>query len=161
MKTWFQPIMHLRNDEQKVVADGYPNLRVDSITGCSVESLDVKVLLDPLEKDLNLPPVTVEFSNRDCLKCEVIGQEPIYRQKAGPVQILGAEVKRSLNISQSRMVGELRKAHHQELVPAVELDRMSVAAVAVDTLLELVFVDERHDLREDGFTLVHDLRTAA
>lgn len=79
VKTWFKPIMLLRNDEQKVVADGYPYLRVDSITGCAVEGLDVEMLLDPLEKVLNLPPVTVEFSNRDSLKCEVIGQEPIYR----------------------------------------------------------------------------------
>ena len=346
--------MLLRNDEQKVVADGYPYLRVDSITGCAVESLDVEMLLDPLEEDLNLPSVTVEFGNSDGLKREVIGQEPIYHSfpkvlihneskrvrilfgriiscepnglvredaglwihfpgfkdlvshivfrpcheesvvemevlvkrikadvslihkvictrfdrefihhlgvmdgtfrysdecgdrtpeihqrmhfdgaflmmegrpraqrktkvdggavesidhlvkidakllsvikilcslhqtfskvlidtpilllvrfrqgglghclESGPVQILSAEVKCSLNISQTRTVGELRKAHHQELVPAVELDRMPVAAVAVDTLLELVFVDERHDLREDGFTLVHDLRTAA
>lgn len=63
--------------------------------------------------------------------------------------------------SQSGTVGELRKAHYQELIPAVEPDRMPVAAVTVDTLLEFVFVDERHDLRKDGFTLVHDLRTAA
>ena len=66
-----------------------------------------------------------------------------------------------MDIADTGTVGELRKAHYQELIPAVELDRMPVAAVTVDTLLELVFVDERHDLREDGFPLVHDLRTAA
>ena len=49
----------------------------------------------------------------------------------------------------------------QELVPAIELDRMTIPAIAVDTLLQLVLVDERHDLREDGFTIVHDLRMAA
>lgn len=354
MKTRFKPIMLLRNDEQKVVADGYPYLRVDSITGCAVEGLDVEMLLDPLEEYLNLPSVTVKLGNRDCLKREVIGQKPIYRSfpkvlvhneservrilfgrvisyksdglvrddtglgihfpgfmdlvshivfrprheesvvemevlvkriktdvslvhkvirtrfdrdfihylgvvdgtfryadecgdrtseihqrmhfdgsfsmmegrpgaqretkvdggvvksiyhlvqsnakllslikilcslhqtfskvlidtpilllvrfcqgglghclEARPVQILSAEVKCSLNISQSGTVGELRKAHYQELIPAVEPDRMPVAAVTVDTLLEFVFVDERHDLRKDGFTLVHDLRTAA
>ena len=42
--------MFLRYDEQKVVTDGYPYLRVDSITGCSVEGLDMQMLLDPLEE---------------------------------------------------------------------------------------------------------------
>lgn len=86
---------------------------------------------------------------------------PGHRLESRPIQILSAEVKCSLDISQSRTVGELREAHHQELVPAIELDRVTITAIAVDALLKLVFVDERHDLREDGFTLVHDLRMAA
>ena len=49
----------------------------------------------------------------------------------------------------------------QELVPAIELDCVTITAIAVDALLKLVFVDERHNLREDGFTLVRDLRIAA
>ena len=72
-----------------------------------------------------------------------------------------AEVKCSLNVSQTSPVGELSEAHHHELVTAIELDGMAVAFVAVDTLLELIFVDERHDLRKDCFSLVHGLRTAA
>lgn len=65
MKTWFKPIMLLRDDEQKVVADGYPYLRVDGITGCSVKSLDMQMLFDPLEKDLDLPTVSIELGYRD------------------------------------------------------------------------------------------------
>ena len=79
---------------------------------------------------------------------------------ARPVEV-SAEVKCSLNVSQTDPVGELSKAHHHELVTAVELDGVTVAFVAVDTLLELVFVNERHDLSEDCFSLVHGLRMAA
>ena len=56
---------------------------------------------------------------------------------------LVAEVKCSLNISQSSPVGELSKAQHHELVTAIELDVVPVTFVAVDTLLELVFVEEK------------------
>ena len=50
MKTWLQSILLLRDDKQQVVTNGYPYLRVDSIAGCTVKSLDVQVLLDPLEE---------------------------------------------------------------------------------------------------------------
>ena len=74
---------------------------------------------------------------------------------------VSAEVKCSLNISQTGSVGELSKAHHHELVTAIELDGVPVTLVAVDTLLELVFVEERHDLSEDCFSFVHGLRMAS
>ena len=77
-----------------------------------------------------------------------------------PVEV-SAEVKCSLNVSQTSPVGELGKAHHHELVTAIELDRVTVAFVAVDTLLELIFVDERHNLGEDCFSFVHGLRMAS
>ena len=40
-------------------------------------------------------------------------------------------------------------------------DRVTVALVTVDTLLELVFIDERHNLRENCFSFVHGLRMAS
>ena len=43
--------------------------------------------------------------------------------------------------------------YHHELVTAIEPDNVTVAIVAVDTLLERVFVEERHDLSEDCFPL--------
>ncbi len=42
--------MLLRNDEQQIVTNGYPYLRVDGITGRAVEVLDVQVLLNPFEE---------------------------------------------------------------------------------------------------------------
>ena len=72
-----------------------------------------------------------------------------------------AEVKCSLGISQTCSVDELGKAHHHELVTTIELDCMEVTLVAIDTLLELVFVKERHDLSEDCFSFVHGLQIAS
>ena len=62
---------------------------------------------------------------------------------------------------QASPVSELSKAHHHELVTAIELDGVTVAFVAVDTLLKLIFVEERHDLSEDCFSFVHGLRMAS
>ena len=45
-----------------------------------------------------------------------------------------SEVKCSLNVSHTGTVGELSKAHHHELVSATELNGVSVASVAADTL---------------------------
>ena len=59
MKTWNKTITLLRDDEQKVVANGYPDLRVDGILGRSVKGLDVQMLLNPLEEKIDLPAFTV------------------------------------------------------------------------------------------------------
>ncbi len=79
----------------------------------------------------------------------------------GPIQVLRAKVKCGLNIPQTASVCELSKAHHKELVPAIELDGVPVAFVATNTLAEFIFGKERHKLCEDCFTLVHSLREAA
>lgn len=39
MKIWFKPIMLFRDDEKKVVTEGYPDLGVDGIMECPVEGL--------------------------------------------------------------------------------------------------------------------------
>ena len=70
--------MLLRNDKQQVVANGYPYLRVDGILGGSIEGLDVKMLLDPLEEEFNLPPFTVQFRNGERIfNGEVVRQEAV------------------------------------------------------------------------------------
>ena len=354
MKTWSQAIPLLRNDEQKIVTNGYPDLRVHCVLGRSVESLDVKMQLDPFEEQLDLPAFSVQFRNgQRVFNREVVGQETIdipgfeilihnksqcvwilsgrviagkpdglvrknsrtFADRSGLNHLVGhivlgtcdkvsplllevlvkllkgdislvhqiksagfdrnpvhhlcivnltwrkhyegrdraseihkrmhlertlammelrpraqletqfngtavkriyhlfetnpqlfifvksrgffhqshrkvlidapilllvglrkrgtghrldsrtvevsAEVKCSLNISQTSPVGELGKAHHHELVTATKLDGVSVSLVAVDTLLELVFVNERHNLSEDCFSFVHGLRIAS
>ena len=77
------------------------------------------------------------------------------------VEVLSAEVKCSLNVSQTGTVGELSKAHHHELITAIELNSMSVAFVAVNTLFELICIDKRHNLCENCFPFIHSLRNAA
>ena len=78
MKTWNQAIPFLRNDEQKIVANGYPDLRVHCILGGPVESLDVQMLFDPFEEQLNLPTFTVQFRDGQWVfNYKVVGQETI------------------------------------------------------------------------------------
>ena len=55
MKTWNKTISLLCNDEQQIVANGYPDLRVNGVLGCSVGGLNMQMLFDPFEEQLNLP----------------------------------------------------------------------------------------------------------
>ena len=181
MRTWNQTISLLRNDEHKIVANGYPDLRVDCILGGSAEGLELLLQFNATAvKYKNHPFKTSQkvfilvklrgFLHQDYRK--VLIDTPIlllvglrqsgsgHHLDARPVEV-SAEVKCSLNISQTSSVSELSKAHHHELVTAIELDGVPVTLVAVDTLLELVFVKERHDLSEDCFSFVHGLRMAS
>jgi hypothetical protein len=46
-----------RDDDDEIDADGDPDLRLDGVDGVAEEMLDRQVLLDPLEKGLDLPPL--------------------------------------------------------------------------------------------------------
>lgn len=50
MKTWNKTISLLCNDEQQIVANGYPDLRANGVLGCSVEGLNMQMLFDPFEE---------------------------------------------------------------------------------------------------------------
>lgn len=52
--------------------DGNVYLYADCIFGFTPETLDLEVLLDPLEKQLHLPPVFIEQSNVLCTEVEVV-----------------------------------------------------------------------------------------
>ena len=62
----------LNDGDETVRDDGNVYLYPDSILGLTPETLDLKVLLDPLEEDLHLPPVLVELRNVLCAEIEVI-----------------------------------------------------------------------------------------
>ena len=58
----------------------------------------------------------------------------VHHLDAGSIEV-PAEVKCSLNISQTRAVGELSKAHHHEqLVSAIELNSVTVALLLLASL---------------------------
>ena len=81
MKTWNKTISLLCNDEQQIVANGYPDLRVNGVLGCSVEGLNMQMLFDPFEEQLNLPTFTVQFHNgQRIFDREVVGkgENPVY-----------------------------------------------------------------------------------
>ena len=63
------------NGDQHVSGDGAPDLRLHRILAVADESLDAQVLLDPLEKQLDLPAALVQRGNRQCGQGGVVGQE--------------------------------------------------------------------------------------
>lgn len=72
-------MIHLQsNNKQQIIADGYPYLRKNCILCCSIELLDMQVLLDPFEERLDSPTLLVEFCNGNCWKDKVISQESIH-----------------------------------------------------------------------------------
>ena len=78
MKTWNKTIPLLLNDEQKIVANGYPDLRVDCVLGGSIEGLDVQMLLYPLEEQFDLPALAVQFRDgQRVFNRTVVGQKAI------------------------------------------------------------------------------------
>ena len=54
----------------------------------------------------------------------------------------------------SHPASELNKTQHYELITTIKLDGMPVAFIAIDTLHELVFIEEKHDLGENCYYLL-------
>ena len=156
----------LRNNEQKVVANGYPDLREHCVQGGFIEKLDVQRLLDSFEDQFDLCNGYRVFKRKVLIAMPILFLVSLRKRGSGhhldPRTVeVSAEVKCSLNISQTNPVGELSEAHPHELVTAIELNGVPVTHIVVDTLFELVFVKERHNLIEDCFSFVHGLWMAS
>ena len=62
------------NNSNKTVGDnGDVNLYTHGILAVTPETLDTEMLLDPLEKKLNLPSITIKQCDVFCGKVEVVG----------------------------------------------------------------------------------------
>lgn len=61
------------NSDQTVGDDGHMYLYADCILGFSPKGFDTKMLLDPFEKQFDLPSVTVKKGNFFCFEIEVVG----------------------------------------------------------------------------------------
>lgn len=64
-----------RDGNEHVDADGNPYLCFDGIGRCAAERFDSQVLLDPLEKQLDLPALFVDIGHCLSGKEEYIGEE--------------------------------------------------------------------------------------
>lgn len=62
----------LNNGNEAVGDDGHMYLNADRIIGFSPETLDLEMLLNPLEEQLNLPPVFVEQGDVFCAEEEIV-----------------------------------------------------------------------------------------
>ena len=65
----------LHDGHKNINGDGDPDLSFDCILGGAIKGLDPEMLLDPFEKQLDLPAAAIEVGNRDSGKNEVVGQK--------------------------------------------------------------------------------------
>ena len=75
MKTVRQMQAFLGNGDQHVCADRDPDLRLDRVLVGAIKRLDAQVLLDPFEKQFDLPALAVQVCNQLGLESEVVGQK--------------------------------------------------------------------------------------
>ena len=75
MKTVGQMQAFLGNGDQHVCADRDPDLRLDRVLVGAIKRLDPQVLLDPFEKQLDLPALAVQVCNQLGFEGEVVGQK--------------------------------------------------------------------------------------
>ena len=75
MKAVGQMQAFLGNGDQHVSADCNPDLRLDRILVGAIKRLDSQVLLDPFEKQFDLPALAVQVCNQLGLESEVVGQK--------------------------------------------------------------------------------------
>ena len=75
MKTVGQMQAFLGNGNQHVSADCNPDLRLDGALVGAIKRLDAQVLLDPFEKQFDLPALAVQVCNQLGLESEVVGQK--------------------------------------------------------------------------------------
>ena len=62
---------------QQIVDQCDPDLRSDGVFAGSEEALDLEILLDPLEKEFDLPAALVNRGNSRSSKIEIVGNEAI------------------------------------------------------------------------------------
>ena len=75
MKTVGQMQAFLGNGDQHVGADRDPDLRLDRVLVGAIKRLDAQVLLDPFEKQFDLPALAIQICNQFGFEGEVVGQK--------------------------------------------------------------------------------------
>ena len=75
MKAVGQMQAFLGNGDQHVSADCNPDLRLDRVLVGAIKRLDAQMLLDPFEKQLDLPALAVKICNQLGFEGEVVGQK--------------------------------------------------------------------------------------
>ena len=75
MKAVGQVQAFLGNGDQHVSADCNPDLRLDRVLVGAIKRLDAQMLLDPFEKQLDLPALAVKICNQLGFEGEVVGQK--------------------------------------------------------------------------------------
>jgi hypothetical protein len=74
-ETLLQAEFLLDHRDEHVNADRDPYFNPDRVVARSVKGFNMQILLDPFEKQLDLPSPLVELRNRNRWQCKVVRQE--------------------------------------------------------------------------------------
>ena len=85
----------LDDGDEDINRDGDPDLALDRVLGSAEEALDAKMLLDPLEEQLDLPAALVERTERQGRELEMVGQK---HQGLGCFGVLESDAAQVLRI---------------------------------------------------------------
>jgi hypothetical protein len=116
MKPFFE------NSHQDVHGDGDPDLGFDGVLGGPEESLDSQVLLDPFEKQLDLPAGLVKQGDAFRRKGKIVGEKRevlslLDVEKPDAAKLVGVIFRRAEAGQDDRLVG---------FYPGRQVDRMGV-----------------------------------
>ena len=75
VQTRLQPQFLLSNSNQKVGADGHPDLEAHRVLRGADELVDAQMLFDPAKEEFDLPPAPVKVRNDQRRKMEDVGDE--------------------------------------------------------------------------------------
>src|SRR5260370_42123945 len=116
----------LDDGDQNIGGDGDPDLRLNAILGSPVEGFDPQMLLDPFEKQLDLPAAAVQFGDRKRGQDEIVGQED---EGLGGFRILKADAaERGLEAT----VGVEAREDDTLVADQAGMDIESIRVTAVD-----------------------------
>jgi hypothetical protein len=65
----------VKSNNEYVNRDGDPDLCFDSVLDGAVKDFDTQMLLDPFEKQFDLPAAAIQLRDSQCRQGEMVGEE--------------------------------------------------------------------------------------
>src|SRR5882724_13498327 len=147
--------------DEHVDRDGDPDLGLDGVLGSAEETLDTEMLLEPFEKQFDLPTALVESANGQRRELKVVGQEHESRCRFGsletdPTELLRIALTGADAVEHDRLIAD--KACGPIGGCRVDAPRIRVLFGSGDE--ECARLSERKEPLEIQIRAVHDIERA-
>ena len=114
--------------DEHVNRDGNPDLGFDRVLGGAEKHFDTKMLLDPFEKQLDLPAAAIQFGDGERWQDEIVGQK---HQPLASVGIFESDTTQG----RIEVLARVKAAEHDGLIanqPRASVDRMRITALSFE-----------------------------
>ena len=118
----------LDDGDKHINRDGNPDLGFDGVLGGTEEDFDTKMLFDPFEKQLDLPPAAIKFGDGQCRQDEIIGEK--YQPLAGYWIFESDTTQRCVEV-----LARVKAGEHDSLIanqPRTSIDRMRITTLGFE-----------------------------